>query len=97
MEDENSWFTITRTLEHRKRSAVFGPKDELLYPEEALVEQEMLESTREHIYPNSGTISLSVLLQGKLCKNFQENSLSPTPQFMNPNNILIMPREQTSM
>ena len=27
MEDENSWFTITPTLEHRKRSAVFGPKD----------------------------------------------------------------------
>ena len=26
MEDENSWFTITSTLEHRKRSAVFGPK-----------------------------------------------------------------------
>ena len=27
MEDENSWFTITPTLEHRKRAAVFGPKD----------------------------------------------------------------------
>ena len=27
MEDENSWFTITPTLEHRKRQAVFGPKD----------------------------------------------------------------------
>ena len=27
MEDENSWFTITRTLAHRKRPAVFGPKD----------------------------------------------------------------------
>ena len=27
MEDENSWFTITPTLEHRKRRAVFGPKD----------------------------------------------------------------------
>ena len=27
MEDENSWFTITSTLEHRKRPAVFGPKD----------------------------------------------------------------------
>ena len=27
MEDENSWFTITPTLEHRKRPAVFGPKD----------------------------------------------------------------------
>ena len=26
MEDENSWFTITPTLEHRKRPAVFGPK-----------------------------------------------------------------------
>ena len=27
MEDGNSWFTITPTLEHRKRPAVFGPKD----------------------------------------------------------------------
>ena len=27
MEDENSWFTSTPTLEHRKRQAVFGPKD----------------------------------------------------------------------
>ena len=27
MEDENSWFTIIPTLEHRKRPAVFGPKD----------------------------------------------------------------------
>ena len=27
MEVENSWFTITPTLEHRKSPAVFGPKD----------------------------------------------------------------------
>ena len=27
MEDENSWFTITPTLEHRKQPAAFGPKD----------------------------------------------------------------------
>ena len=27
MEGENSWFTIKPTLEHRKRLAVFGPKD----------------------------------------------------------------------
>ena len=27
MEDENSWFTIRPTLEHRKRPAVFGTKD----------------------------------------------------------------------
>ena len=27
MEDENSWFTITPTLEHWKRQAVFRPKD----------------------------------------------------------------------
>ena len=26
MEDENSWFTVTPTLEHKKRAAVFGPK-----------------------------------------------------------------------
>ena len=27
IEDENSWFTITITLEHRTRPAVFGTKD----------------------------------------------------------------------
>ena len=27
MEEENSWFTITPALDHRKRPAVFGPKD----------------------------------------------------------------------
>ena len=27
MEDENSWFTITPTLERKKRPAIFGPKD----------------------------------------------------------------------
>ena len=27
MEDENSWFTFTPTLEHRKRPAIFGSKD----------------------------------------------------------------------
>ena len=27
MEDENSWFTLTPTLEYRKRPAVFEPKD----------------------------------------------------------------------
>ena len=27
MEDESSWFTITPTLQHRKRPAVFGPKN----------------------------------------------------------------------
>ena len=26
MKDENSWFTITPNLEHRKRTGVFGPK-----------------------------------------------------------------------
>ena len=27
MEDEHSWFSITPTLEHRKRPAVLGPKN----------------------------------------------------------------------
>ena len=27
MEDENSWFTVTPTLGHRKRPAVFRPTD----------------------------------------------------------------------
>ena len=97
MEDENSWFTITPTLEHRKRSAVFGPKDVTPVSRRAFGGQEMLESIHEHSYLNSGTISLSALLQGKLGKNCHENSLSPTHQFMDQNNILIMLREQISM
>ena len=35
MEDENSWFTITPTLERRKRLAVFGPKDVTLVSRKA--------------------------------------------------------------
>ena len=27
MEDANSWFTITHTIEHRKRPELFGPKN----------------------------------------------------------------------
>ena len=67
-EDENSWFTITPAIEQRKRSAVFGPQVWLLYPEELLVEQEMLESTHRHSYLNSGTTFLSALLQGSFTK-----------------------------
>ena len=37
MEDENSWFTITPTLEHRKRPGVFGPKVESLVSRRAFV------------------------------------------------------------
>ena len=35
MKDENSWFTITSTLEHRKRPAVFGPKNVTPVPRRA--------------------------------------------------------------
>ena len=97
MEGENTWFTITPTIEHRKRPAVLGPKDVTPISRKLLVEQDMLESTHEHSYMNSLTISLSALLQGKLCRNFHENSLSPTPQLMDQNNILIMLHEQVSM
>ena len=57
----------------------------------------MLESTHKHSHLNSGTIFLSALLQGKLYKNFVENSLSPTQWIMDQNNIFLMPRERTSM
>ena len=57
----------------------------------------MLDSTHEHSYLISETMSLSALLQGKLHKNSRENSLSPTQQFMDQNNTPIMPREGTSM
>ena len=87
MEDEDSWFTITPKLDHRKRPAIFGPKD--VTP--------VSRTTHEHSYPNSGTISLSALLQGKLCKSSHENSLSPTPHFMDQNSNLIMLHEHISM
>ena len=49
----------------------------------------MLESTHEHSYMNSGTISLTALLQGKLDQNSVRNSLSPTQQLVDQNNTLI--------
>ena len=96
MEDENSWFTISPTPEHRKLPELFGPKDVTHEEEELLEEQEMLESIHEHSYLNSGTISLSALPQGKLYKNSIKNSLSPTQQFLDRNKTLVMPRERTS-
>ena len=85
MEDENSWFAITPTLEHRKRPAVFGPKDVTRrYPEELLVEQEMLESTREHNYLNSGTIPLSALLREKLLQKFPRELIVPNTAIQGP-------------
>ena len=66
MEVENSWFIITPTLKHRKRPAVFGPKKATPVYRRAFGEQQMLESTHGHNYLNSGTISLSALLQGKI-------------------------------
>ena len=97
MEDENTWFTLTHTLEHRKQPAVIGPKDVTLVSKKALVEQEMLESTHEHSYLNSGTKSLSAPLRRRLYKNFLENLPSPTQQFMDQNNVFIMLRTGTSM
>ena len=75
----------------------FDQKMKLLYPEEFLVEREMLKYTHEHSYLNSGTISLSALLQGKLYKNSLENSLSLRQRLMDQSNNLIMPREGISM
>ena len=96
MKDENSWFTVTPTLEHRKPPAVFGPKDVTPVSRRAFGGARMPESTHEPSYLNSGTISLSALPQGKLYKNSLENSLSRTQQFMEQNKTLNKPRERIS-
>ena len=97
MEDENLWFTITPTLEHRKRPAVFGPKDVTPVSRRAFGGAgDAGTYTRAQLFEFWDNI-LSALLREKLCKNFHENSLSPTQQFMDQNKILIMPREQIFM
>ena len=97
MEDENSWFTITPTLEHRKRPAVFGAKD--------------VTPVSRRIFGGAGDAGIytraqlsefwdNILISApsrELCKNFHENSLSPTQQFMDQYKIPIMSQERISM
>ena len=97
MEDENSWFTITPTLELRKRPRVFEPKDVTPVSGRAfggagdagVYRRAQLSEVWDNI--------LLVLLQGKLYKNSHENSSSPTQQFKDHNNTFSIPREWTAM
>ena len=90
--------SLLHPLENRGNDQQYSDqKIWVLYPEELLVVQEMRESTHEHSYLNSGTISLSALLQGKFYKSSLENSLSPTQQFVDQNSTLITPLQRSLM
>ena len=96
MEDENSWFTITPNLEHRKRPAVFGPKDVTPVSSKAFGGAgDAGIYTRAKLSEFWDSIFISAV-QGMLCKNSQKNFLSQTQHFMDQNKILNMPHEQIS-
>ena len=97
MEDENSWFTITPTLEHRKRPAVFGPKD--VTPVSRRVFGGAGDAgiyTRALLYEFWDIFLISIAPK-KFSKSSLENSFFPIQQFMDQNKILNMLRERTSM
>ena len=96
MEDENSRFTITPTLEHRKRPAVFGPN--VVTPLSRRVFGRAEDAgiyTRAQLSEFSDNI-LFLAASRKALQKFSRELIVPTPQFMDQNNILILPREQTS-
>ena len=99
MEYENSWFTITPILEDRKHPAVFGPKDVTLVSRRVFGGEGTAGIyTRAHLSEFRDNIRISAASRKALQKfNSHRNSLSPTQQFMDEINFLIIPRERTSM
>ena len=94
MEDKNSWFTITPTLEHSKRPAVFGPKDVIPVSRRAFAwAGDAGISTRAQLSEFWDKILISAASR----KASHENSSSPTQQFIDQNNTPIMLRERISM
>ena len=97
MEDENSWFTITATLEHRKRPAVFGPKDVTPVSRRAFGGAG---DARIYTRAELSDICDNILISAdsrKALQKFSRELIVPDTQFMDQNNILIMLHEQTSM
>ena len=96
MEDENSWFTITPTLEHRKRPAVFGPKDVTPVSRRAFGRAgDAGKYTRAQLFEFWDNIPIGAASR-KTLRNFSRELFAPTQQFMDQNNIFIIPRERTS-
>ena len=97
MEDGNSWFTVTLTLKHRKRPAVFGPKDVTPVSRRAFGGAgDAGIYTRAQLSEFWDKIFISAASR-KALQKFSRKLNVPAPQFMDQNNILIMPHEQTSM
>ena len=97
MEDENSWFTITPTLEHRKRPAVFGPKDVTPVSRRAFGGAgDAGTYTRAQLSEFWDNILISAASR-KALQNFSRELIVPTQQFLDQNNNFIMPRERIFM
>ena len=97
MEDENSWFTITPTLEHRKRPAVFRPKDVTPVSRRAFGGAGDAEiDTRAQLSEFLDKILISADSREAL-QNFPRELMVPTKHFMGQNKILVMLRTRTSM
>ena len=97
MEDKNSWFIITPTVEHRKRPAVFGPKDVTPVSRRAFGGAGDAEIyTRPQLSEFWDNILISAA-SSKALQKFSRELIAPPQQFMDQNNILIMPRERIFM
>ena len=97
MEDENSWLTNTPTLEHRKRPAVFEPKDVTPVSRRAFGGAgDAGIYTRAQLSEFWDNILISAASR-TICENSRQKSSSPTQQFMDQNNTPIMLRDRTFM
>ena len=84
MEDANSWFTITPTLEHRKRPAVFGPKDVTLVSRRAFGGAGDAEIyTRAQLSEFWDNI-LNSAASGKVLQNFSRELIVPNSAIHGP-------------
>ena len=97
MEDGNFWFTMTHALGHKKRPAVFGPKDVTPVSRRAFGAAGDAEIFTLAQLSEFFDYIFTALRQEKLYESFCENSSSPIQQFMDQNNKLIMLRERTTM
>ena len=93
MEDENSWFTITPTLELRKRPTVFEPK------EVTPVSGRAFGGTGDAgVYRRAQLSEVwdSILISAasrKALQKFSRKLIVPTQQFKNHNNFFSIPSE----
>ena len=88
VEDENSWFTITPSLEHRKRPAVFGPKEVTPVSRRAFgVAKDAEIYTRAQLFEFWDKILISVALRKALQKF--------SPKFIVPNTAIHGPEKNS--